>query len=31
MDLAFIALIFVLAVVTLGLGLLCEKLLGDRQ
>jgi hypothetical protein len=31
MDIAFIALTLVLAVVTLGLGQLCAKLLGGRQ
>jgi hypothetical protein len=31
MDIAFIALTLVLAVVTLGLGRLCAKLLGGRQ
>jgi hypothetical protein len=31
MDFAFIALTVVLAVVTFGLGRLCEKLLGGRR
>jgi hypothetical protein len=31
MDLAFIALTIVLALLTLGLGRLCAKLLGGRQ